>query len=229
MYKTHNIQLNPTNSQRTQFLQATGTARFTYNWALHRWNEQYQRFKLGELDTKLSQYSLRKELNTIKRNEFPWMLDVTKCAPEAAIINLSKAFEGFWLRRSKYPRFKKRGINDTFKVSAGKFTVDSNRIRLPKIGWVRMCESYRFPTSRPISVTVSRKANRWYASITADVESTALPALDRIVGVDVGVNEYVTSDGVRYQVPRSYRASERKIRRAQQSFARKQKGSNNSQ
>lgn len=227
MYKTHKIQLNPTNKQKTQFLQAVGTARFAYNWALQRWGEQYQAFKRGDRETKPSRFTLNKELNAIKREEFPWMMEVTKCAPGSAIINLGMAFQAFWGKHAKYPKFKKRGVHDAFKVSSGLFSVDEERLRLPKIGWVRMHELYRFPHSRPISVTVSRKADRWYASITAEVETESQSTPERIIGIDVGVNEYVTSDDVRYAVPRAYRAAERKLRRAQQALSRKQKGSMN--
>lgn len=90
-----------------------------------------------------------------------------------------------------------------------------------------MHESYRFQEATPVSVTVSRTAGRWYVSIVADVPATAAPAPAAVIGVDVGVNEYVISDGRRYPVPRAYRASEKQLRRAQQALARKEKGSNN--
>lgn len=37
MYKSHKIQLDPTNKQATLFAKSAGTARFAYNWALAQW------------------------------------------------------------------------------------------------------------------------------------------------------------------------------------------------
>lgn len=227
MYRTHKIQLDPTNKQETQLMKAAGAARFAYNWALHRWGEQYREFKAGKRDAGPSWCSLNKELNAIKREQFPWMLEVTKCAPEVAIMNLGKAFNNFFAKRDRYPRFKKRGQHDAFKASVGLFSVKGDYIRLPRIGWVHTHEPSRFPNAKLVSVTVSRTADRWYAAITVEVESTANPAPEHIIGVDVGVNTYVTSDRVYYTVPRSYRKAERKLRRAQQGLSRKQKGSMN--
>ena len=42
-----------------------------------------------------SETALRRQLNAIKREEFPWMLDVTKNAPQMAIMQLGQAFSNF--------------------------------------------------------------------------------------------------------------------------------------
>jgi transposase len=39
---------------------------------------------------------LRKELNAIKAEQFPWMRDVTKNAPQQAIKNLGKSYTNFF-------------------------------------------------------------------------------------------------------------------------------------
>ena len=70
MYKVHKIRLEPNNKQATSLSRAAGTARFTYNWGLARWSEQYAAYKSGERDSAPSQLSLRRELNAIKRDEF---------------------------------------------------------------------------------------------------------------------------------------------------------------
>lgn len=225
--KAHKVALDLTNIQATHLARAAGTARFAYNWALARWQEQYEATKTDPQAVKPSQLSLRRELNAIKAESFPWMADVTKCAPQESIINLGAAFSAFFAGRAKYPRFKRRGVHDSFKLSAGTFKVSGNRIRLPKIGWLRMAETYRFPEATPISAIISRTAGRWYVSIVAEVETAIAPAPAGVLGVDVGVHEYVCSDGTRHRVPRAYRASERQLRRAQQALSRKEKGSNN--
>ena len=227
MMKAHKVALDLTNVQATHLARAAGTARFAYNWALARWQEQHEASKMDPQAAKPSQLSLRRELNAIKAESFPWMADVTKCAPQEAIINLGAAFTAFFAGRARYPRFKKRGIHDSFKVSSGFFEVSGNQIRIPRIGWLRMAETYRFSEATPISATISRNAERWYVSIVAKVETDTVPAPAGVLGIDLGVHEHVVSNGIRYRVPRAYRANERPLRRAQQAVSRKQKGSKN--
>jgi hypothetical protein len=87
MLLTHKIQLVPNNKQAGYFAQAAGVSRFAYNWALAEWQRQYE---AGE---RPSEISLRKQLNSIKREQFPWMYEVTKSAPQQAIKNLGNYTE----------------------------------------------------------------------------------------------------------------------------------------
>lgn len=71
MILAHKILLMPTPEQERYFVRACGVARFAYNWGLAEWNRQYL---AGE---KCSDGKLRKQLNAIKRRDFPWMTEVT--------------------------------------------------------------------------------------------------------------------------------------------------------
>ena len=79
MLTVHKIQLKPNKTQEEFFFQCAGVARFAYNWALAEWQRQY------DAEEKPSEAKLRKQLNGIKREEFPWMLDVPKTVPQQAI------------------------------------------------------------------------------------------------------------------------------------------------
>ena len=179
MYLAHRICLDPTRAQANYFARAAGTARFAYNWALAEWKRQYE---AGERPTEAL---LRKKLNSIKREQFPWMLEVTKCSPQNAIQNLGKAFDSFIKRRAKHPSFHKKGDKDSFKLDNDKFAVDGSRIRIPKLGWVRMREALRF-SGKLISCTISRRADKWFASIVVDTEPVLKPAENQgAVGIDL--------------------------------------------
>lgn len=229
MQRAHRIALDPTNTQAGGLARAAGCARKAYNWALARWQAEYAYSTYDMPDSaKPTQYSLRRELNAIKREEFPWMLESTKCAPQEAIIALGVAFQNFFAGRAKYPTFKKKGIQDSFKLSSGQFQIDGHRIRVPKIGWIRMREALRYADAKQVSVTISRTAGRWYASVQCEINQPERPSVQpSTVGIDVGVREYVLSTGERHEVPRSLRDAHRKLRRAQQTMARRQKGSGN--
>ncbi|WP_312283390.1 helix-turn-helix domain-containing protein, partial [Candidatus Igneacidithiobacillus taiwanensis] len=99
MILAHKIALKPNNKQATYFAKAAGTARFAYNWALAEWKKQYEAWKADNSLPKPSQAALRKQLNKIKREQFPWMLEVTKNAPQMAIMQLGDAFKNFWAGR----------------------------------------------------------------------------------------------------------------------------------
>ena len=241
MQRTHKIRIYPNNRQSTYLARCCGVARFAYNWGLARWNELYEAHKASpEGVAQPNQYDLRKELNSIKRTEFPWMLEVTKYAPQQALINLGKAFLGFFRKTGSHPQFKRKGVHDGFYIGSDQIGVDGDFVKIPglarfmggrkDLGWVRMAENLRFPNARIISATVSRTADDWYIAIACEVEDASTCDVSKpmgTVGVDLGVGEYVTSDGDFFKVPRSYRRSMRRLRREQQSLARKVKGSRN--
>ena len=230
MIVAHKIALDPNNVQATYFAKAAGTARFAYNWALAEWQRQYEAWKQDNSLPKPSQAALRRQLNAIKREQFPWMLEVTKNAPQMAIIQLGEAFKNFFAGRAKYPKFRKKGVHDRFTLSNDQFSIDGCRIRIPNLGWVRMRESLRF-NGKIMSATISRVADRWFVSITVDVPDLShLPKAENqgVVGVDLGVSALATlSTGETITGPKPHKALLTRLQRLSRSLSRKQKGSAN--
>lgn len=229
MLVVHKIELKPNNKQATYFAKACGTARFAYNWALQRWQERY---KAGQ---RTSETELRRELNSIKREEFPWMLEVTKVAPQEAVKNLGKAFIRFFKKQGKYPRFKKKGRHDSFRADNGPeragqdaVPVVGKKIRLARVGWVRMKEELRFK-GQVKSVVVSRRADKWYASICVETPGSIYERKSKgSVGVDLGVVTLATlSDGRKITGPRAHKALLERLKRLSRCLSRKKRGSRN--
>jgi putative transposase len=117
MLLAHRIRLEPNNVQATYLARAAGTARFAYNWALAEWQRQYQASLADPALPKPNEAALRRRLNAIKRTEFPWMLGVTKNAPQIAIMQLGRAFENFFAHRARFPTFRRKGRDDRFSLS----------------------------------------------------------------------------------------------------------------
>lgn len=230
MLIAHRIALDLNNVQATYMARAAGTARFAYNWALAEWKRQYEVWKLDNSQPKPSQMSLRRQLNSIKREQFPWMLEVTKNAPQMAIIQLGDAFKNFFAGRAKYPQFRKKGVHDRFTLTNDQFSIDGCRIRIPNLGWVRMRETLRF-TGKIMSAAISRVADRWFVSITVDtVDDSHLPKAKNqgAVGVDLGVSALATlSTGEIIAGPKPHKAMLARLQRLSRSLSRKQKGSSN--
>lgn len=234
MLRVHKIKLNPNKAQEHYFAQACGVARHAYNWALAEWKRHYE---AGE---KPSEMSLRKRYNAIKPVEFPWALDVTKCAPQQAIKNVGTAFQNFFKnvkqgKKPGYPKFKKKGQHDSFRADNGPqkkgesaVKVEGKRIQLPKIGWIRMREEVRFSGCIQ-STTVSKMADGWYISVLVETANTLSMRADKgVVGVDFGVKTLaILSDGTEIQGPKPQKKLLKRLRRLNKSLSRKKKGSVN--
>ena len=222
MILAHKIALDPNNVQETYFRKAAGTARFAYNWALGQWQQQYDAWKTDPALPKPSEAALRRQLNAIKGEMFPWMREVTKNAPQMAIIHLGTSFKNFFEGRAEYPTFKKKGRHDSFSLTNDQFSIRGHRVRIPKLGWVRMHEPLRF-IGRVISGTISRIADRWYLSVTVEIPDPPgiLRENQAVVGVDLGVSVLATlSTGEKVMGPKAYATAQKHLRRLSQHFGR---------
>lgn len=120
---------------------------------------------------------LHKELNALKKTDFPWMYDVSTCAPQEALRDLDHAYKHFFRRvelkkQGKYkgklgfPTFKKKskGIG-SFRLT-GSIHVFPDAVQLPRLGRLRLHEHGSIPPdARVLSATVSEQAGRWFVSI----------------------------------------------------------------
>jgi putative transposase len=228
MLISHRIALDPNNIQATYFAKACGVARFAYNWALAEWQKQYNACKKDPTQPKPTETALRRLLNSIKRTLFPWMLEVTKNAPQMAIIQLGQAFKNFFSGRAKYPKFRKKGRHDRFTLTNDQFEVDEYQIRIPHLGWVRMREKLKF-AGQIISATISRVADRWFISITVEIPiPPPTPPKEAKVGVDLGISTLATlSTGEKIPGPKPHTALLNRLKRHARALSRKQKGSKN--
>jgi putative transposase len=224
MLMAHKIELKCNNKQATYFAKASGTARKAYNWALEEWQKEYAE------GGKPTEVALRRKLNGIKREKFPWMLEVTKNAPQMAIIQLGQAFKNFFSKRASYPKFRKKGKDDRFTLTNDQFSVKASQIRIPHLGWVGMRESLRF-TGKIISATISKIANKWFVSITIETLNQKLKTVSEnqtTVGIDLGLSYFATlSTGEKIAGPKPHKKLLSRLKRLSRSLSQKQKGSNN--
>ncbi len=124
----HRIRLVTTTEQELYFRRACGVARFAYNWALAEWQRRYA---AGE---KPSESTLRKALNAVKDEQFPWMREVTKNAPQQEIKNLGRAYATFFDDLKRY----RRADNGPEKTRPDAVQTDGTQVKLPITGWVKM-------------------------------------------------------------------------------------------
>ena len=196
-----------------------GTVRYCYNWGLAKWNEMYQN---GE---ECSKYTLSK-LWTTDRPE--WAKEVSRGSQTQALMNLGAAFSAFFKKKAKHPTFHKKGRRDSFYVQNDKgWLKGDKRIHLPNIGDVRMAEKLRFD-GKIQRFVVSKESDQWYVAITVELADELFEENLSAVGIDVGSKHWaVTSDGEVLDRPKAIPELEKKLKRAQRSLSRKQKGSRN--
>lgn len=239
--RSYKLELKLNQNQMRLCYKSSGTSRFAYNWKLKIINDNYEAAKIeangGNVKCKLgSAIDWHKEWVLLK-NEFPWIRETSKCCGQESLRDLEIAFKIFFSKKSGYPKFKKKGQKDSFRLTDHIF-ISSDRIQLPGIGKVRLKEKFYPILEGKIKlsqVTVSRQADRWFVSffIKEDEELPTLPNQNEIessdiVGVDLGIKELaITSDGQTFENPRAYKSKIKKLKKYQRRVSRKQKGSKN--
>ena len=183
---SHKIELVPNNKQKSYFRKAFGCARLAYNWGLAEWQRRY---KEGD---KVDAYGLKKAFNAMKKEEFPFVVEVTKYATQQPFINLGKAFKKFFDDLKKgivyNPRFKRKKDNEgSFyiggdAVSLSDINLNSKNfkniphnekqkrqyLKVPNLGWVKMTERLRF-IGKVNSVVISQQGNKYFASFSVQI------------------------------------------------------------
>ncbi|MDJ1177817.1 RNA-guided endonuclease TnpB family protein [Roseofilum sp. BLCC_M91] len=221
-------ELKVNNQQRTALAKHCGVARHAWNWGLrltkqildHNQENSQEKIKFP------SAIDLHKWLVALVKPECPWYYEVSKCAPQYALRQLSSAWKQAFKKAKKPPRFKKKGRGDSFTVD-GWLYVDHFRVKVPVIGWLKTYE--RLPTEyQPKSFTISRQADRWFISWKIEVEPITPPKTQSVVGVDLGIKALATlSTGEVFVGAKSYRKYEKKLSRLQWLHRHKEYGSAN--
>lgn len=232
IFRSYKVCLDVNNKQQTLLLQHLGCARWAYNFALQRKKEAFE--KKEKIPNNID---LHKELNRLKKSEIPWMYQSSKSAPQNALRDCDKAFNEFFIRCKKkikgkkgFPKFKsKKNEKQSFRL-CGAILVESDHIRLPRIGRLKLTEKDYIPTNHKIlSATISRKAGIWFVSVHAEVPDAEYHAAkNEVIGVDLGIKTLATcSDGTIYENPEALFKNLKSLKRKQRQSSKKKKGSKN--
>jgi putative transposase len=219
------FELMPSGEQQRMMRRFAGSVRYIYNHALALQKEMYE--ATGRSHTR---YQLDKLL-TIWKQETPWLSETPAHALQQALVDLDKAYQNFFKKRAQFPKFKKKGQRTSYRESDPKtitFDQANNRIRLPKIGWVRYRNS-RDVLGTIKNVTVSESAGKWFVSIsTLRIVEQPVHASSSIVGIDMGVKQFATlSDGEVIDPANAGKKYQKRMRLLQRRLSRKQKFSQN--
>ena len=233
MRRSYKFLLRPTVGQAVLLMALLEDLRQLYNAALE---ERREAWRMGRRHiTFYSQDAQLKEIRATDPERYGrWSFNCER----AAVRRLDRAFVAFYRRckaggKPGYPRFKGRGRFDSIEWPDGDGAKwDSvphptvTRVRLRGIGHVRV-HQHRAVRGTIKAIIVKREGNRWYVILSCDdVPAEPLPATGAAVGIDMGIASFLTtSDGEHVPNPRPLAAAADRLATAQQSLARKKRGS----
>ena len=199
-----------------------GCSRFVYNWALNRCNERYEQ---GE---KYSIKEIRKEFTQFKKNDnYKWLNEVSNTTVVEAIRNLDKAFQNFFKRIGKYPKFKtKRKSRQSFYVRYDRLNFKDNVCHIEKIGKVKFKTNYEIPKCKYKNSYCNYDGRYWYLNFGIEVEENQTTLnKDLSLGIDLGVKDLaVCSNEIKFKnINKTKRVKKlkKRLKRLQRQVSRK--------
>lgn len=234
MIKTIRVMLLPNNKQKTKLFQYANTARFAYNWALSREQENYKNG--GKF---ISDGDLRKEFTQLKKtDEYSWLNSVSNNVTKQAIKDACDAYKKFFKGYSKFPKFKSK------KYSVPSFYQDNEKIQFTethvkvegfsysrkknkqKINWIRLAEHGRIPTNcKYLNPRIKYDGVNWWITVGIEYEDTNKISSNEGIGIDLGIKDLaICSDGNTYKninKTQEVKKIEKRKRRLQRSISRR--------
>ncbi len=224
--KAYKYRIYPDALQQVAFANTFGCMRFVYNKMLEDKIDHYK--ETGKmLNTTPAQY----------KTEYEFLKEVDSLALANAQLQLETAFKNFFRDKSiGFPKFKSKKHSRqsyTTNLVNGNIRIEGKKIRLPKVGEVRIVLHRQIPKGHKIkSVTVSREpSGKYYVSVLTEYEvSETLVSLDkeRSIGLDYSSPSfYVDSNGYVSSMPHFFRDAEKKLAKEQRRLSHMVKGSSN--
>ena len=220
--KAYKFRLYP-NLEQQQFLaKSFGCSRFVYNHFLRLTTDIYADCK------KSLRYKEWAKLLTSLKKEFVWLKEVNSQALQQTLKDLETAYVRFFKGLAKFPRFKRRSNRQSFRVPQHFSITQDGKLQLPKMTPIKMI-IHREVEGQIKSVTVSKTpSGKYYASIVAECELPSSPLKGEKIGLDLGLKEFaITSKPEKFENPRYFQRSLRRLKIRQRRLSRKDKDSNN--
>jgi putative transposase len=227
LQRTYRFRMCPSWEQEQSLFRMAGARRFVWNWALARRKEYYAANGKGIPASQLS-----RELTELKRlPETAWLRMIDSQLVQQSLADLDKAFNAFFERRSRYPRFKsKKADQPRFRIPQRVKVVDG-RVYVPKTGWIHIRQSQAVEGETKSATFKQDACGNWHVTLVVNFEMPdtrlPMPQESKVAGIDAGLKDFaVLSNGERVKSPGFFRKAERKLRKAQRVLCRRRKGSN---
>ena len=209
MIRSIKVMLIPNNKQKTKLFQYANTARFAYNWAIAREQENYK--SGGKF---ISDNDLRKEFTQLKKtNEYSWLNSISNNVTKQAIKDACDSYKKFFKGYSKFPKFKSKKkstpsfYQDNIKIKFSDTHVkvegfsSSKKSNKQKLNWIRLAEHNRIPVDCKYSnPRITFDGLNWFISIGIEYNEQSPILQNECIGIDLGVKDLaICSDGNKYK------------------------------
>jgi putative transposase len=220
MLKSFKFQLLPTKEQKEKLSQHFGCRRFVWNYFLNRRKEEY-------LDNKktLNYYDCANELTKVKKQEeYNWLKEVNSQTLQHTLRDLDTAYNKFFRKETKFPIFKSKHKKQSFRVPQH-ISVENDKIYFPKFKeGIKLNMHREFGEIRFITISKT-STNKYFVSLTCEVEQKKLKKNKNKIGVDLGIKNFaVCSNGEVFDNPKHYHQLEKKLKYNQRQLSKKTKG-----
>ena len=218
------VRLEPNNKQMSKLFQSAGTARWAYNWTLSKQEENYKNG--GKF---INDGDLRKELTTLKHtDELKWLNNYSNNITKQAIKDACDAYCKFFKGLSDKPKFKSRKKSQhKFYQDTDKIKFKDGKVRLEKIGWIKLSEKNRIPENvKYTNPRVKFDGIQWYISVGVEVEQELIELSGESIGIDVGIKDFAICSNIEkpyknINKTQKVRKLEKKLRRLQRKISNK--------
>ena len=214
-HKSYKFRLYPTEEQKMMFEKTFGCSRFIWNQMLADKIAYYK--ETGKtLKNTPAQY----------KKDYPWLKEVDSFALCNVQLNLQKAYKNFFQSNFGFPNFKskKRTYKQSYKTNNnnGKIAVCDGKVKLPKIGWVRL-KQHRKIKGEIKSATISKTSTeKYYISILCETDIQPYPKTNSNVGIDLGLSLFaILSTGEKIENPRFLVSASKKLAKEQKILSRR--------
>ena len=225
MIKSIKIRLLPTEEQEILMNKSVGTARFAYNWGLAKWEEMYKE------GLNPSGIKIKKIFNNgiKKEEEYKWLYEVSAQITAQAFTDLQRGFDGFFSKKSKYPRFKsKRKSRESFYVRYDSMNIKNNTVNIEKVGRVKFTTNYDIPILESyVNPRCSYDGRYWYLTFGYEHDENQVELnKDLSIGIDLGITSLAVVSGIDSPIKninKSYQVKKlnKKLKRLQKKCSRK--------
>ena len=221
--KSFKYRIYPSITQKQLLAQTFGCVRYVWNNLLDWRSKEYT---LN--GAKINYNKTSAKLTEIKQTT-EWLNDVSSVALQQALRNQDLAFSNFFAKRAKYPTFKKKSNNQSFRLANSAYRLKDGKLYIAKCNEPINVKFSRPLEGTPSSITISKDcADRYFVSFNSEVEIKSLPKVDKTVGIDLGLTDFViTSDGEKIKPLKALIKHQTKLAKLQKRLSKKTKGSNN--
>lgn len=223
MYKAYKFRLYPTNTQKIALAKSFGCTRWYWNYSLNLCQVTYK-----ETGKSLSRFAIQSLLPNLKK-ENVWLSDAYSQCLQSVALNLSTAYKNFFDKRGGFPRFKSKHGRQSIQFPSN-VKIEGEYIKLPGlVGKVYFTQHRSFEGKiKTTTVSLNTDGKYFVSVLVENGENLPDPTTEgKAIGIDLGVTHFaITSDGGKYNNPRTTKKYALNLKKKQQSLARKAKGSN---